>query len=101
MSRVTALRRYLVGLVSLSAVALLLTAGLPHQHDGSVATHPSPSCRLCKLHEGFSAAPESPTAIQPLEGVAIPWRPPAAPVPQAADFAGLHAPRAPPALDRA
>src|SRR3990167_4890336 len=85
--------------VSVMVTALLLTVSLPHHHDKtSTSHHPTQSCRLCKLNEGFSAAPSSPAVIRPalvLVARALPVR---HPLPRVRLLVRRSAPRAPPVL---
>ena len=57
MSHPTGFQRAITSALALSAAVLLATVGLPHRHDGSVAAHSANNCRVCKIHEGYSAVP--------------------------------------------
>ncbi len=41
----------------MGALALVLMGILPHQHGQASTSHQLPTCRLCRLQEGFAATP--------------------------------------------
>jgi len=63
-------RRFLYGfaVAALSAAALSLALGraLPHSHDNVSASQHVPSCRVCRLQEGFVAVSSSQPIVQPI-----------------------------------
>ncbi len=92
------MQRVLAVALSFSAAALLIAVGLPHQHDGSAATHPAQSCRACKIQDGFAAAPSSHHA-SPLSALPAARTPQnASRIPHADVTVRPFAPRAPPAF---
>ena len=84
--------------LALSAIAIALAVGLPHHHDKTASSHEPSSCRVCKIQEGFSAAPGTATvAPQPVAAVAIECDRPLE-TSRSIQPHTLHASRAPPTL---
>lgn len=60
MQRTKWVQRVMASILSISAVVLLLSAGVPHAHvdvDASVALDSDDSCYACQLVDGLSATP--------------------------------------------
>ena len=55
MRRATLFQRITRAVLCLAACSLFLAVALPHHHDTSSASHAAQSCRICKIHEAFSA----------------------------------------------
>jgi hypothetical protein len=51
------LQRISFSLLALCAAAFMVVSALPHDHEGSHASHPAQACRLCKLENSYKAAP--------------------------------------------
>ena len=90
--------RFLRSWLAVAAAVLLLTLGLPHQHDHGAASHPTQSCRACRIQEAGAATPaEAPETSLTLVLVArLPARRTAQP--QRAVVFLASGPRAPPVL---
>ena len=89
--------RWLVAL-SVSAAVLLAAVGLPHHHDGAMASHPAQSCRVCKIQEDGAAAPAVFTLPQDLTVIVAGCAVCRSTPPRAALVVRRSIPRAPPAL---
>lgn len=65
MNRPVVPRRVAASVALLSAVAVLLTAAIPHAHTRTAAAahDPQQACRVCDLYGGFSATPPAPSSV--------------------------------------
>lgn len=83
-------------LVVVSAIAFAAVVGLPHYHNDASHVPAAHHCRVCKLQEGFSAAPPAPVVslVSPVGAVADRC-PPVQPV-RVVLVVRSSAPRAPP-----
>ena len=63
--------------LAVSVLALTLVVVVPHHHDDATPAHHTQKCRLCRVHEGFSAAPPAASPIElPRVWVAVRLLPP-------------------------
>lgn len=54
------LKRVIVGI---GVAAFVCAATLPHHHETSSVSHQAAACRLCKIEQGWSAAPTPSIAL--------------------------------------